>query len=280
MFNKDLYYKKYLKYKNKYITLQSQIGGTTNRPPPLQRQNATIGLNPGGPQPPGGGPARAALPPENDDVHILPILPYRQNATRGLNPPVVTAPVAPPPENENVPISPPLLQRQNGTIGLNQGGPQPPGGGPAPAPPPENDDVPFLPILPYRQNATIGLNPPVVTAPVAPPPENENVPYRENATRGLNPHVVPPSVPHQNPVTSAPNTSEDYRLRLRPRPRPRPYRQNTTVVPPSVSHQNETSRVRARIPSVSFGYGQPDPTNVSAAPGYDLERRRRSENEE
>lgn len=27
MFNKDLYYKKYLKYKNKYINLQSQIGG-------------------------------------------------------------------------------------------------------------------------------------------------------------------------------------------------------------------------------------------------------------
>ena len=167
MFNKDLYYKKYLKYKNKYITLQSQIGGTT--------------------------------------------------------------------------ISPPLLQRQNGTIGLNPGGPQPPGGGPAPAaPPPENDDVPILPILPYRQNATRGSNTHVVTAPVAPPPENENVPYRENATRGLNPHVVPPSVPHQN----------------------------------------ETRRVRARIPSVSFGYGQPDLTNVSAAPGYDSERRRRNENEE
>jgi len=27
MFNKDLYYKKYLKYKNKYIDLQSQLGG-------------------------------------------------------------------------------------------------------------------------------------------------------------------------------------------------------------------------------------------------------------
>ena len=265
MFNKDLYYKKYLKYKNKYITLQSQIGGTTIRPPP------------------GGGPARAALPPENDDVHILPILPYRQNATRGLNPPVVTAPVAPPPENENVPISPPLLQRQNGTIGLNPGGPQPPGGGPAPAaPPPENDDVPILPILlPYRQNATRGLNPHVVTAPVAPPPENENVPIspsRQNATSGLNPHVVPPSVSHQNPFTSDANTSsENNLLCLRPR---LPPRQNTTVVPLSVSHQNETSRVRARIPSVSFGYGQPDPTNVSAAPGYDSERRRRSENEE
>ena len=190
MFNKDLYYKKYLKYKNKYITLQSQIGGTTIRPPP------------------GGGPARAALPPENDDVHILPILPYRQNATRGLNPPVVTAPVAPPPENENVPISP----------------------------------------------------------------------SRQNATSGLNPHVVPPSVSHQNPFTSDANTSsENNLLCLRPR---LPPRQNTTVVPLSVSHQNETSRVRARIPSVSFGYGQPDPTNVSAAPGYDSERRRRSENEE
>ena len=258
MFNKDLYYKKYLKYKNKYITLQSQIGGTTNHPPPLQRQNATIGFNTGrpqppggGPQPPGGGPARAALPPGNDYIHILPILPYRQNATRGLNPHEVPPSVAPPPENENVPISPPLLQRQNGTIGLNQGGPQPPGGGPAPAaPPPENDDVPFLPIRPYR----------------------------ENATRGLNPRVVPPSVPHQNLVTLDPNTIEDDRLCLRLRPR-FPPRQNTIVVPPSVSHQNETSRVRARIPSVSFGYGQPDPTNVSAAPGYDSERRRRSENE-
>jgi len=27
MFNKDLYYKKYLKYKNKYIDLQNQLGG-------------------------------------------------------------------------------------------------------------------------------------------------------------------------------------------------------------------------------------------------------------
>ena len=27
MFNKDLYYKKYLKYKKKYIDLQSQLGG-------------------------------------------------------------------------------------------------------------------------------------------------------------------------------------------------------------------------------------------------------------
>ena len=27
MFNKDLYYKKYLKYKNKYIDLKSQLGG-------------------------------------------------------------------------------------------------------------------------------------------------------------------------------------------------------------------------------------------------------------
>ena len=31
MFNKDLYYKKYLKYKNKYINLQSQIGGKTKK---------------------------------------------------------------------------------------------------------------------------------------------------------------------------------------------------------------------------------------------------------
>ena len=31
MFNKDLYYKKYLKYKNKYINLQSQIGGVTKK---------------------------------------------------------------------------------------------------------------------------------------------------------------------------------------------------------------------------------------------------------
>ena len=27
MLNKDLYYKKYLKYKNKYLNLQNQIGG-------------------------------------------------------------------------------------------------------------------------------------------------------------------------------------------------------------------------------------------------------------
>ena len=31
MFNKDLYYKKYLKYKNKYINLQSQIGGARKK---------------------------------------------------------------------------------------------------------------------------------------------------------------------------------------------------------------------------------------------------------
>ena len=29
MSDKDLYYEKYLKYKNKYLNLQSQVGGTT-----------------------------------------------------------------------------------------------------------------------------------------------------------------------------------------------------------------------------------------------------------
>ena len=31
MFNKDFYYKKYIKYKNKYINLQSQLGGVTKK---------------------------------------------------------------------------------------------------------------------------------------------------------------------------------------------------------------------------------------------------------
>ena len=66
---KDVYYKKYIKYKNKYINLQSQLGGYDLSGPPTAIRNEN----------------------EIDTDPIVPIIPFRHNA---VGSPAASAPAA------------------------------------------------------------------------------------------------------------------------------------------------------------------------------------------
>jgi hypothetical protein len=212
---KDVYYKKYIKYKNKYINLQSQLGGYDSYdfsgyplvPPPLERQNAVDVFS---------GPPPNAIN-ENDDISV-PLRPFRQNATSGGPVDVSSAP----------PLVPPQLGRQNAVHTSS---------GPPLVPPPLRRQYAVHassgPPNAISENATRGIRAriPSVSS-IGPPPlvrqygvdvssghlpdaiSSENnytfVPlpsYSQNTTRGVSARI--PSAPFVNssPATSAPVAS-------------------------------------------------------------------------
>jgi hypothetical protein len=240
---KDVYYKKYLKYKNKYINLQSQIGGYDSYdfsgyplvPPPLERQNATSG----GPVDVSSGPPPNAIN-ENDDISV-PLRPFRQNATSGGPVDVSSAPPLVPPQlgrqnatsgrpvdvSSGYPLVPPPLGRQN-AVHTSSGYPLVPpplrrqyavhaSSGPPNAI--SENEIDTVPIIPFRQNATMGIRAriPSVSS-IGPPPL-------------VRQHGVDVSSGHLPDAISSEN--------------------NYTFVPLPSYSQNTTRGVSARIPSTS-----------------------------
>ena len=150
MFNKDFYYKKYLKYKNKYITLQSQLGGRTN----------PISLN----------DLPDAISSENDYISV----PLYQNATSSRPVDVSSIP----------PLVPPPLGRQNVTSGIRARVPSVSSIDPPPlvrqhavdissghlpdANGSENNYNAFVPLSPCRQNGTSRVRARVPSVPSVP----------------------------------------------------------------------------------------------------------------
>ena len=182
---KDFYYKKYLKYKNKYINLQSQLGGRTN----------PVSLN----------DLPDAISSENDDISV-PLRPFRQNATSGR------------PVDVSLGALPDAISS-------------------------ENDDI----SVPFRQNATSGRPVDVSSIPPLVPPQLG----RQNVTSGVRARV--PSVPSVSSIDPPPLVRQhavDISSGHLPDANGSENNYNA-FVPLSPSRQNGTSRVRARVPSVS-----------------------------
>ena len=207
---KDVYYKKYIKYKNKYINLQSQLGGYDSYdfsgyplvPSPLERQNAVVVSS---------GPPPNAIN-ENDDISVPPLVPPplgRQNAVD---------------VSSGYPLFPPPLGRQYAVHASS---------GPPNAISENENEIDTVPIIPFRQIATRGIPAriPSVSS-IGPPPlvrqhgvdvssshlpdaiSSENnytfvpiPPYSQNTTRVVSARI--PSAPFVNssPATSAPVAS-------------------------------------------------------------------------
>jgi hypothetical protein len=249
---KDVYYKKYIKYKNKYINLQSQLGGYDSYdfsgyplvPSPLERQNAVVVSS---------GPPPNAIN-ENDDISV-PLRPFRQNATSGGPVDVSSA----------SPLVPPQLGRQNATSGR---------------PVDVSSGYPLFPPPLGRQNAVdvssgYPLFPPplrrqyAVHASSGPPnaiSENENeidtvpiIPFRQIATRGIRARIPsvssigPPPLVRQHGVDVSSSHLPDAISS----------ENNYTFVPIPPYSQNTTRVVSARIPSAPFVNSSPA-TNASA----------------
>jgi hypothetical protein len=271
---KDVYYKKYLKYKNKYIDLQSQLGGYDSYdfsgyplvPSPLERQNAVVVSS---------GPPPNAIN-ENDDISV-PLRPFRQNATSGGPVDVSSA----------SPLVPPQLGRQNATSGR----PVDVSSAPPLVPPPlgrqnatsgrpvdVSSGYPLFPPPLGRQNAVdvssgYPLFPPplrrqyAVHASSGPPnaiSENEIdtvpiIPFRLNATRGIRARIPsvssigPPPLVRQHGVDVSSGHLPDAISS----------ENNYTFVPLPSYSQNTTRVVSARIPSAPFVTSSPA-TNASA----------------
>ena len=182
---KDFYYKKYLKYKNKYINLQSQLGGRTN----------PVSLN----------DLPDAISSENDDISV-PLRPFRQNATSGI------------PVDVSLNALPDAISN-------------------------ENDDI-SVPLRPFRQNATSGRPVDVSSIPpLVPPPLG-----RQNVTSGIRARV--PSVSSIDPPPLVRQHAVDISSGHLPDAISSENNYNA-FVPLFPSRQNGTSRVRARVPSVS-----------------------------
>jgi hypothetical protein len=247
MFNKDFYYKKYLKYKNKYITLQSQLGGRTipislnDLPDAISSENDDIPLRPfrqnatsGRPVDVSLGALPDAISSENDDI---PLRPFRQNATSGRPVDVSSAP----------PLVPPPLGRQNAVDVFS---------GPPTAIRSENE-IDTVPIIPFRQNATSGIPVDVSSIPsLVPPPLG-----RQNTTRGVRARI--PSVSSIGP----PPVVRQYAVDVSSGHLPDAIssENNYTFVPLPSYSQNTTRCVRARVPSAPFSTSSPAASGPAAS---------------